>query len=528
MTTCAEEETDGRGLDPGHPATTPTSPELGSERAADPSPATRDRLTATWRQVRWPIGLTLLVDLPFLFWFLGFKPGIMTADSLSIWHQALDGNWSDAHPPAYIAAMRVSQLLVDSPAVLTLVQQLFLASGLAAVAIALRRCGSPRLPVYTVLAVVACSPMAGAFSVSVWKDVPYSAALLHIGAALIELARAWLARSDVDHLPRVALAYLTASAFVATHSRQNGIVMVTALAVILVITVRGLRRRTIITWVAIAATVLVAKSVIYPLVDIEASPPQLTVASFIHDIGAVVHHHPETIDADDRALLEQLAPLATWSSFYNCYTVDTLYYQAGLDYSRMDQLRDDLVAEWREALTEAPGTIIGHRLCAGSIAWRPMAVDSGISVLYTVSAGIDPNQWNLETTPAVDTFHEWGLDALREVGRRSREWYLWRAPTWIYASYVALTLAAIRSRRRIGLLCGAPLLAQQLSVIALNPAQDARYMMGAFMLSVMLLPIGWTQLGRGSRSGGQTDDPSEAPGSLASVCPVPETSATSS
>lgn len=524
MSTCAETESGEAGHHPGLAAEARPAPASSTTNRGDSQPTRRDRLTAVWTRARWPVALTALVDIPLLFWFLGFKPGIMTADSLSIWHQALVGRWSDAHPPAYIASMRVSQLLVDSPAVLTLGQQVYLASALAAVAIALRRIGAPRIPTYGALAIVACSPMVGAFSVSVWKDVPYSASLLHIGAALIELTRARRSRPAHASLPGWPVAYLAAAAFAATHSRQNGIIMVTALAAVLFITLAGLRRRVILAWAAIFATVLLAKVVVYPLVDIAASPPELTVASLIHDLGAVVHHHPETIDDDDRAVLEQFAPLATWSSFYSCYTVDTLYYQAGLDYTRMDQLRDDLVAEWREALFEAPGTIIGHRLCAGSIAWRPMAVNSGTSVLYTVSAGIDPNQWNLETTPVVETFHGWGLDALREVGKRDREWYLWRAPTWIYGAYVALAIAAIRSRSKAVIVIGAPLLAQQLSVTTLNPAQDARYMMGALMLAVMLLPVARVRpTARDDRSSDRSDEGEGPPDSVGSVCPPPQT-----
>ena len=78
--------------------------------------------------------------------------------------------------------MWVSTTLFDSPSLLTLGQSLFLAAGIVAVARSLLRLGANRKAVYGVTAVVAVSPMVGAFSVSLWKDIPYGAAFLLISA----------------------------------------------------------------------------------------------------------------------------------------------------------------------------------------------------------------------------------------------------------------------------------------------------------------------------------------------------------
>ena len=56
-------------------------------------------------------------------------------------------------------------------------------------------------------------------------------------------------------------------------------------------------------------------------------------------------------------------------------------------------------------------------------------------------------------------------------------------------TYGALLIAAVRNRSAWLLLPGAALLAQQVGVAVLNPAQDARYMMGSLMLAVLLLPL---------------------------------------
>ena len=44
-------------------------------------------------------------SVPGFLWWLGFRPGIMSLDSLVVWEQATLGNWVDIHPPPYIFTM---------------------------------------------------------------------------------------------------------------------------------------------------------------------------------------------------------------------------------------------------------------------------------------------------------------------------------------------------------------------------------------------------------------------------------------
>jgi hypothetical protein len=205
--------------------------------------------------------------------------------------------------------------------------------------------------------------------------------------------------------------------------------------------------------------------------------------------------------------MEAIAPLDTWSRLYRCHTVNPLYYSSEVDLSSLEE--DSISDSWLELLTAAPGTVIGHRLCAGSIAWRPMAVDRATSELYTVSKGIDANDVGLETRPIWERLHRFGIELIEESNEPQREWYLWRAPTWIYLCYAALGFAAVRNRSPRLLLPGSVLLAAQLTVLLVNPAQDARYMMGGLMLAVLLLPIATLRLPRdGADHGVQSDSDS--------------------
>lgn len=413
----------------------------------------------------------------------------MSSDSIGSWRQAATGTITDDITPSYTALMKLSQLMTGSPSALTLGQQALLASSVVAVATSLVHIGVRRWLVGAVATPLLCSPMVGAFSVSLWKDVPYSAALLYCGASLVWLTTRWRQGTCTPRACMGPLVALLTSGLAAVVIRQNGVFFVIGVAGMLLVVLRGSRRAVLAGAAVLVLTLVALKLVIYPVIGVRPAPPQLNLASVLHDLGAVAHHHPETLSTESRQSMERLAPIDQWSRNYSCYTVNPLYYRSGM---RFDHLAEDsagLRKAWLEAVVEQPGTIAGHRLCAASVAWRPVAVDRDLTLLYTVSTGIDPNGDGLATTPLWEPPHRLGLWLIGVVNNPDREWYLWRAPTWIYLCYGALLIAAVRNRSAWLLLPGAALLAQQVGVAVLNPAQDARYMMGSLMLAVLLLPL---------------------------------------
>jgi hypothetical protein len=467
--------------------------------------------------------LTGLAWLPLLLWFAAFKPGIMSADSLGSWSQATTGNIRDDITPSYTALMKISILLTDSPSALAIGQQLLLASSFVALGLSLVRLGVRRWLVVATTGVTALSPTVGAFSVSLWKDVPYSAALIYCGAAIVGIVAAHQngARSVREH--RATLLLLLGATCAAVLIRQNGVFLAAFLGLGLTLCLPGIRR-----WVAggtvfAVLTLALLKLVVYPLAGVDPSPQELKYASLLHDVGAVVHHHPEELSTAQRSELEELAPLDQWSRNYSCYTVNPLYYGGNLNFSSLAADPGGFRSVWLAMLQQDPGTLIGHRICAASVAWRPQAVDRRIAVTYTVSSGIDPNDAGLVTTPLSDTLHRWGVDLIDQVNKPEREWFLWRAPTWIYACYVGLVVAALRTKRRMLLLPGVVLLAQQLAVSVINPAQDARYMMGALILAVLLLPVATIAPASGVRRKAAERPPAPRAGDATIEDPEPNT-----
>lgn len=428
--------------------------------------------------------------LPMLWWFAAFRPGLMSADSLESWAQATGGTWVDLQPPIYTAAMWLSDALVGSPSLLTLGQSLFLAAGIAATGRAVVHAGADRRLVVGLCAAVAATPMVGAFSVSLWKDIPYAATLLFVLARLVDLAAARAAADDPS--ARLALRSMVAWAALSVVIRQNGIVVAVLVLGALALALRDLWRPLAIGVVACVATLGVAKFVAYPLLDVQPGPANSEVSTLLHDIASVAARDPGALDAGDRELLAVVAPVEVWRDAwlrFDCYSANWQY-DPRFDWRLVDGHQSEYVRLWAELLRENPRAVTGNRLCAGAVAWRP----DNHGVLYTVSRGIDPNALGLETVPVVQAWNDTAVDVLDALDDPDVQWLAWRAPGWLYLTYGAVGLAAWRRRQALLVVPLALPAAVQVSVAALNPAQDARYLVPGLLAAWLLLPLAGVSL----------------------------------
>lgn len=442
------------------------------------------------------IGLTLAVWAPMLLWFAAFRPGIMTPDSLEHWAQATRGGWTDLHPPAYTALMWISAELVGSPSVLTLAQSLFLAAGIVAVARASARLGAPGRVTAVVTGALAVSPVVGALAVSLWKDVPYTATLLFATARLLDLLAARLGEETFRY--RGALLSLAFWLALASVLRQNGLLFAIAALVLVLVLVPEVRRWCASLILALVVMVVAVKMLLFPVAGVRPSPAFATLATFSHDIAAVAASDPRSFSQRDQALLGRVAPFQQWRTHpprFGCSSLNWIF-SPDFHWDQAEGREGSYLGLWLELLVKHPQRVIGNRLCIGAVAWRTDTVGP----LYTVSRGVHANDLGLETVPVSNDANRLALSLLDTSERV--QWLAWRAPIWTYLAYLAIGAAAWRRQEVILLLAVAPLVAQQLSVLPLNPAQDARYMMFSLIYAPLLLPLAFSRLRRHDGSSG--------------------------
>lgn len=281
---------------------------------------------------------------------------------------------------------------------------------------------------------------------------------------------------------------------VASLLRQNGALFAISLLLFSSIFLPGLRRVAAGLSMSIMAALVVTKVLLFPAIGIRPTPTHATLATVSHDIASLAAAEPAAFAAPDRTLLESVAPFHTWQVRYanfGCSTASWTF-DPSFRWDRLDQHGAEFLRLWAELFLDHPGRILGHRLCASSVAWRP----DPVGVLYTVSAGIDPNDQRLETVPISDELYRFARSAVLLSDNPSLQWLLWRAPLWIYGAYGAVAFIAWRRKQAVLLLLVVPLASQQSSVLLVNPSQDARYMMFSFVYASC-----WLRCSPPSRSG---------------------------
>ena len=98
--------------------------------------------------------------------------------------------------------------------------------------------------------------------------------------------------------------------------RQNGVLLVVPLVVVLWLCLRTQRRQLVAVLLIPLAVLGALKLVVYPLMGVGSGGSQPAVSMQLHDIAEAVARDPAMFNASDRALLETMGPFDVWGSAY--------------------------------------------------------------------------------------------------------------------------------------------------------------------------------------------------------------------
>lgn len=441
--------------------------------------------------------LMLLFWLPFGVYLAGFWPGVMTFDSLSQWAQATGRlPWTDVHPALSTAGFWVASEL-GSPAILAGAQSFFLTWAIVSFASAVGDLGAPLWAVLSACGAVLLAPSVGLFSVSLWKDVPYTAAILMLGAQVLRMmgAQLLLAGDDTVGGRNTLLDYLLVRAVLwaalASLLRQNGLVVVLVVLAAVAVGFRHLRVRAGVALIALPLAFLMVRFFVLPGMGVTPAKSSVLQETLAHEVAAYVRHTPEQLTDDDWRVIDAIGQRTTWATAYDCRSADSLYQAPGFRPGAIDQFPDVLPALWRSLVLGNPATALRHRICTTELAWHPFG--AGETWFFTAGRAIERNNLGLRSAPLDDRLDKALNKAVSITELRGLRPFFWRAPIWIALAFGILIAQAVRRRRWLWLVPAAPILGQQLSILVANPAQDAHYMAAAGIAAVLLLPLAFRE-----------------------------------
>ncbi len=121
-----------------------------------------------------------------VFLYLVYFPGQISADTVYVWTRAGQNKYNDLHPLFYMLLIRGLRYIWNNIAIVTLFHVLFSIFTFSFVANELRRMGTPKWLCWAVAIILPILPTNALYSVTIWKDVPYTLGLIILSMLLLK------------------------------------------------------------------------------------------------------------------------------------------------------------------------------------------------------------------------------------------------------------------------------------------------------------------------------------------------------
>lgn len=523
-------------------------PDLTMAQTAEPSEqprrgiGRRPRIPVEWRG---PLAIFVWVQAVLLLWWAGQFPGMLSYDSTVYVQHVTTGPWTSDHSVLYDFFVLVSIKLCDGVWLLTLAQTTAWAATLTYFVRSVQMWGV-RLRWAAIPAVILpLVPSFGAFTSMVWKDVGYALTEVLIAATLLRLLRAWrvpasrrrgflhLRKADPSAVldepgaaqpkpvPWPQLAAVAAEFTGLVMFRNDGFLQVAAMVVVLFIVLRGLRVKVFAAGLVAAFWLVIANVAIYPAADIKPPQSSLAYGVFYSDIAVVYNWAPSSFTPSDLKIMRKVAPLSSWrAGGRDCFNGDLLRGSHHYSKRAADQYRHALAKIWLKTAARTPVAMFKAHLCKAAIGWNPFPTPWPRDGTIAIGASVPDNLFNNAQALTPHWQHQLLPDPLVSSLGRAAHWMrvsflgpvwqvlIWRGAMWCYLAYLALIIAARRVRNwRLVFVGGAACFGNQFMVMAANPAQLYRYMVGPIFIGMMLIPLVAAARGRTKTTRLAREDP---------------------
>ncbi|MNU96764.1 hypothetical protein D3C71_868140 [compost metagenome] len=347
-----------------------------SQRAGQPAPARvgnpgllRESL---WHALPLVVIGTLLIGI--------FYPALMTSDSLDQWRQSGSGQFNDAHPILYGFFLLAVRWVHGGAALAAFVQLLLFAAASGWLIASIRQAmQAPRWVGHASAVLLALYPLVSLTAVTLWKDVPYSAAVIALCALLIDKSFG----NARNALSWGGAAGLAALVFACMALRHNGPAVSVAAILVLWFALPGSRKRVLLAAIVAIAGLLLLKG---PITDLAgASRGTVSFIPYSHHLAAHLAAGHTPTDPAEAALLHQINGTdADWA--YNCATVNPIVFNKNYNSALAAANSGALFDIWAKLAMARPDIEIDHLACSSALIWH--VTDSPFDPLYLSGVGL--------------------------------------------------------------------------------------------------------------------------------------------
>ena len=424
------------------------------------------------------------------FFLLIFWPGMMSADSINQWRQALTGEMTNWHPIFLTFLISLLIKLWYSPAAIVIAQILCLGFTFAYGMGILQKYGVSRKILWGISILFALFPVNALFSITLWKDIAYSTALFGLFLVMLEIALSkgiWL-NQDKNWLILGMVCFLTAS------MRPNGTIVALVLLLFLLWVIKKQRRKVLLSLVfALLAWLGVTKLLNWRY---NPEPDQSSQVNLIMLSHMNAHIAAGTgLTSSEFEYLDSLLPISDWK--YNCCYIGNLSYNPDFDRRTfLGNFSSNSSLTFNFFLRD-PQIDIRHQICASESIWRiagNRCIFKSLHAFDNYSAGkerwIFLNNLDLKEHSIFPNLIPGIMCALDTLGFFSEQPALFLRPAFfLYLSIFLVTSLCINHQDTGLFALLIPILAQTLILAIIIFAPSYRYQYGLCLIAIFSLGL---------------------------------------
>lgn len=326
---------------------------------------------------------------------------------------------------------------------------------------------------------IAALPPVSQTTVALWKDVPYTIAVVWLFAEFVHLGNdqdaAWFSPTTAL---RIGLALGLLTLF-----RHNGILPAAIVAVGIAIAYRR-RLRQVLVVLATAVLLVVSMQLgVYRLADVDTT--RLYVDPFISDVAVVFDQHPQAFTADQREYLTRIAPYEVWDD-HTCDDVNRVSYHPAFNRGALLEDQSRFVRVALHAVASRPLTVAANHLCNASYLAIPR--QPADAYLQRPPYAIPDNGLGIARQPLSGVAYRVTRHVFVWAESPSVLGVLWRPALPLLAAVAAFIVVGTRTQWRLlwpALLVGALVVNELLIVMA----QEFRFVFPIYLTSLLSVPL---------------------------------------
>ncbi|RGY94711.1 hypothetical protein, partial [Clostridium sp. AM58-1XD] len=449
-----------------------------------------------WFELTWPCALVWFV------YYLGFYPALFSVDTFNQYEQATLKIFDDWHPVAHTLLIRYIGFISKNPAIIVLLQIIVSIYFLGKALQLLCENGLSKRIAFIISCGFALFPANGVMLVNIWKDIPYSIAILGISYEILFMCldmELWLSRKR--NIAITICTLITIALF-----RHNGFVPYIFTVICLVVLLRKKIKSAFKIVIISTVIIFVIKVGVYKVYDVHPKPEGVAYSFLAHNMGTV-YVEGGNLDSDDLLFMEKIMPLDLWKNNYHAYSHNT--YVSGYPYiQKLSEYKDGFLRNYLKIAVKNIPLVVKDIFQLTNMIWEFKTPEG--SYIYIAEYTDDFTDKNQEMITGQKIFADYMsyrktpltnslIKVIQSTSKRGPDIIFWRF-AWMHLIGLFGVLLII-SRKRYSLLgIYIPYATNILSLFVSMISQSYRYVYSTTMVFPIIVGITIMLLGTGEKN----------------------------